>query len=176
MPRIIKLTKRQLTETDEGDFSYVDDENGMPSSIGQTQISVDGKVSDTESGDTLIGDRVANTLTPQSYSRFSHYTNGYRHGMREGVDVNNDNVDDFYNNDELDILSNGDDKDNLVKIPEGVDYKTDMLVDAMSSLSSKQQAIVINKILENIDMSSLPYNWKKELMMKLLSNNKIKRS
>ena len=94
--------------------------------------------------------------------------------MREGVDVNNDNVDDFYNNDELDILSNGDNNDNLIQIPQGVDYKTNMLVAAMNNLNSKQQAIVINKILENVDMNSIPYRWKKELIMKLLSNNKIK--
>ena len=139
MPRIIKLTKQQLKETDNGDFDYIDDENDMPSRIGQSQISVVGKVEDTES-----------------------------------VDVNNDNVDDFYNNDELDILSNGDNNDNLIQIPQGVDYKTNMLVDAMNNLNSKQQAIVINKILENVNMNDIPYRWKKELIMKLLSNNKIK--
>ena len=174
MPRIIKLTKRQLKETDISDFDYIDDENDMPSRIGQSQISVDGKVDDTESGDTLIGDRVAKSMTPQTYSRFNNYSNGYSHRMREGVDVNKDNVDDFYNNDELDMLSNGDNNDNLIKIPQGVDYKTNMLVAAMNNLNSKQQAIVINKILENVDMNSIPYRWKKELIMKLLSNNKIK--
>ena len=162
MPRIIKLTKQQLKETDNGDFDYIDDENDMPSSIGQSQISVDGKVDDTESGDTLIGDRIAKSMTPQTYSRFNNYSNGYCHRMREGVDVNNDNVDDFYNN------------DNLIQIPQGVDYKTNMLVDAMNNLNSKQQAIVINKILENVNMNGIPYRWKKELIMKLLSNNKIK--
>ena len=174
MPRIIKLTKRQLKETDSSDFDYIDDENDMPSRIGQSQISVNGKVDDTESGDTLIGDRVAKSMTPQTYSRFNNYSNGYCHRMREGVDVNKDNVDDFYNNDELDMLSNGDNNDNLIKIPQGVDYKTNMLVDAMNNLNPKQQAIVINKILENVDMISIPYRWKKELIVKLLSNNKIK--
>lgn len=174
MPRIIKLTKQQLKETDNGDFDYIDNENDMPSSIGQSQISVDGKVDDTKSGNTLIGDRIAKSMTPQTYSRFNNYSNSYCHRMREGVDVNNDNVDDFYNNDELDILSNGDNNDNLIQIPQGVDYKTNMLVDAMNNLNSKQQAIVINKILENVNMNGIPYRWKKELIMKLLSNNKIK--
>lgn len=174
MPKIIKLTRKQLREADECDFDYIDNENDMPSSNGQTQIGVDGKIDDTESGDTLIGDRVAASMMPQTYSRFNNYSNGYHHCMREGVDVNNDNVDDFYNNDELDILSNGDNNDNLVKIPQGVDYKTDMLVNAMSNLNSRQQAIVLNKILENVDMNNIPYKWKKELIMKLLSNNKVK--
>ena len=49
-----------------------------------------------------------------------------------------------------------------------------MLVDAMNNLNSRQQAIVINKILENVNMNGIPYRWKKELIMKLLSNNKIK--
>lgn len=172
MPRIIKLTKKQLKEADDGNFDYIDDNNDMPSSNNLSQISVDGKLDNDRSGDPLIGDRIAKSITAQTYSRFNNYSNNFRHGMREGVDVNNDNVDDFYNNDELDILSNGDDNDNLVKIPQGVDYKTNMLVDSMSNLNSKQQAIVLNKILENIDLNSIPYRWKKELIMKMLSNNK----
>ena len=92
--------------------------------------------------------------------------------MREGVDINKDNVDDFYNNDELDTLSNGDINDNLTKIPQGVEYKTDVLIDAIDTLQPKQQAIVLNKILENLDMSSIPYMWKKELIKKLMTNNK----
>jgi hypothetical protein len=97
--------------------------------------------------------------------------------MREGINVandnNNDNVDDFYNHSELDIMSNGDDKDNLTKIPNGVDKKTQILVDAISSsnLKPKQQAMVLNKLLEVLNISSIPYSWKKELMLKLKGNN-----
>lgn len=171
MPRIIKLTRKQLGEADDGDFDYIDNDNDLPPSQGQSQISVDGKLNDVDYGNTLIGDKVAGSMTPQTYSRFNNYSNSRPRGMREGVDINNDNVDDFYNNDELDILSNGDNGDNLVKIPQGVDYKTDALVSAISNLNAKQQAIVLNKILENVNLSGIPYKWRKELIMKITSNN-----
>lgn len=171
MSRIIKLTKKQLQEMDSSDFLYLDTDNDRSPSDAESQISVDGKIDDTTSGDTLIGNKVANSLTPQWYNRYRSYANLQGRCMREGVDINKDGVDDFYNNEELDILSNGDNNDNLCKIPAGVERKTDILVDAISNLTTKQQAIVINKILENVNMSNIPYSWRKELMMKLLSNN-----
>lgn len=172
MSRVIKLTKKQLQEMDTSDFLYLDTNNDKCSSDAESHISVDGKIDDTTSGDTLISDKIANSLTPQWYNRYRSYANLQGRCMREGVDLDNDNVDDFYNSEELDILSNNKDNDNLCKISQGVERKTDMLVDSISSLTAKQQGIVINKILDNVDLSSLPYSWKKELMMKLFSNNK----
>lgn len=156
---------------DSSDFLYLDTDNDRSPSDADSHISVDGKIDDTTSGNTLTGDKIANSLTPQWYNRYRSYANLQGRCMREGVDLDNDNVDDFYNHDELDILSNGKDNDNLCKIPQGVERKTDILVDSISQLTVKQQGIVINKILDNVDMSSLPYSWRKELMMKLLSNN-----
>lgn len=156
---------------DSSDFLYLDTGNDRSPSDADSHISVDGKIDDTTSGNTLTADKVANSLTPQWYNRYRSYANLQGRCMREGVDLDNDNVDDFYNHDELDILSNGKDNDNLCKIPQGVERKTDILVDSISQLTAKQQGIVINKILDNVDMSSLPYSWRKELMMKLLSNN-----
>jgi hypothetical protein len=171
MSRVIRLTKKQLQEMDSSDFLYLDTDNDRSPSDADSHISVDGKIDDTTSGNTLTADKVANSLTPQWYNRYRSYANLQGRCMREGVDLDNDNVDDFYNHDELDILSNGKDNDNLCKIPQGVERKTDILVDSISQLTAKQQGIVINKILDNVDMSSLPYSWRKELMMKLLSNN-----
>lgn len=156
---------------DSSGFLYLDTDNDRSPSDADSHIGVDGKIDDTTSGNTLTADKVANSLTPQWYNRYRSYTNLQGRCMREGVDLDNDNVDDFYNHDELDILSNGKDNDNLCKIPQGVERKTDILVDSISQLTAKQQGIVINKILDNVDMSSLPYSWRKELMMKLLSNN-----
>lgn len=156
---------------DSSGFLYLDTNNDRSPSDADSHISVDGKIDDTTSGDTLTGDKVAHSLTPQWYNRYRSYANLQGRCMREGVDVDNDGVDDFYNNDELDILSNGNDNDNLCKIPQGVERKTDILVDAIKPLNTRQQAIVINKILENVNMSDIPYSWRKELMMKLLSNN-----
>lgn len=172
MAKIIKLTYRQLREAEGSDFTYLDTDNDKASCDGKSQISVDGKIDNDTVGDTTTNDKIASVLTPQSYNRFHSYGSLYGRNMREGVDINKDNVDDFYNNDELDILSNGDINDNLTKIPQGVEYKTDVLIDAIDTLQPKQQAIVLNKILENLDMSSIPYMWKKELIRKLMTNNK----
>ena len=81
--------------------------------------------------------------------------------------MNNDGVDDFYNNAELDTLGNGDTNDDLIKIPESVQRKMNLLIDSMQMLSPKQQAIVLNKIIESFDLSSIPYSWLKELRLKI---------
>lgn len=172
MPRIIKLTNTQLKEAEGDNFVYLDSDNDKPSCDGNSHVSVDGKIDDDTVGNPTTSDDVSKMTSPQSYNRFYGYSSSCRNSMREGVDVNKDNVDDFYNNDELDLLSNGNENDNLVKIPQGVDYKTNVLLDAISNLMPKQQAIVLNKILENVNMNSIPYQWKKELIMKLFSNNK----
>ena len=69
------------------------------------------------------------------------------------TDNNKDGVDDFYNNDELDIMSNGDERDNLECISNTVDTRTDNLVNLIKQLPPKKQAIVLNKILENMDLN-----------------------
>lgn len=171
MQKVIKLTKRQLQEMNCTDFFYLDTDNDRCSTDGQSHISVDGKVDDINSGETLISDKIANSLTPQWYNRYRSYANLQGRCVREGVDLDKDNVDDFFNHEELDIASNKKDNDNLCKIPQGAEKKTDMFIDAIIPLNCKQQAICINKILDNVDLSSLPYSWKKELYLKLITNN-----
>ena len=89
--------------------------------------------------------------------------------MREGVDLDKSN--DFYDmkgfyNAELNILTNNNDKDNLVKIPQSIERKLDILLDSIkqSNLTPKQQAIVLNKIIEELDYDNIPNQWKKELI------------
>ena len=94
--------------------------------------------------------------------------------IRENDD-NNDGVDDFYKHSELDILSDNDDQNNLIKIPKGVDVKLDSLIDSITNLQPKQQAIVLNKLVETMKLDSIPYSWAKELMNKILSRNNIQK-
>lgn len=173
MSKNIKVTEeqyRKLQEAIDNDFIYFTDDD-VKNCNGLTNISADGKLDDNEFAEPVTSDKIQQSLTPQGYNRYRTYGN-ISHSMREGVDVNKDNVDDFYNNDEMDIMSNGDEKDNLVKIPAGVDNKTQLLVDAIANnkLTPKQQAIVINKLIETLDLSQIPYSWRKELMLKLKAN------
>ena len=89
--------------------------------------------------------------------------------MREGVEMDKSN--DFYdvkgfNNTELNMLTNGNDKDNLVKIPQSIERKLNILLDSIKQnrLTPKQQAIVLNKIIEELDYDNIPNQWKKELI------------
>lgn len=181
MGKNIKITERQykmLKEASDDDFSYFTDDDTKPYD-GQLNVTANGKIDPETNGQPTTGDKVQMALTPQGYARYRSYGNIYPRNMREGInpmtDKNADGVDDFYNHEELDILSNGNENDNLTKIPAGIDTKTQMLVDAIKSnnLTSKQQAMVLNKLIEALDLSSIPYSWKKELMLKLKANNNV---
>lgn len=165
---IIKLTEQQLKEAEESSFEYL--ANGdFKEYNGQSEVSVGGKKDNETNGTPKTSDDFADKLTSQTYNRYCG--KAYKpHTIRE-QDSNDDGVDDFYNNSELDMLGNDMDNDDLVKIPQGIQYKADILVKAISPLSPKQQAIVLNKIIENLDLSSLPYSWLKELRLKINSRN-----
>lgn len=171
----IKISEAQyklITEDLSDEFMYLSGNDDAPHYDGQVNVTANGKTDDAENGNPVTADKVQHMLTPQSYNRYRSYGN-ISHAMRESNDKNNDGIDDFYNNDELDILSNGIENDNLMKIPSGIERKVDILVDAIknTNLKPKQQAIVLNKIVETFDLSTIPYAWKKELVLKLMSNN-----
>lgn len=164
--RTIKVTENQLRETEGEAFKYIDADNNYSPYNGQTEISVSGNMDGENEGQPITGDQIAQQLTPQSYTRYRMYGNLQRHTMRES-DENNDGVDDFYNNTELDTLSNGDDSDDITKVPESVIRKLNILMDSMQNLRVRQQAMILNKLIENFDFSQLPSSWKKELMKKI---------
>lgn len=180
MKRIIKLTEKQLKEVDNDTFTYLSGSD-VSNYDGQTHISVSGKLSDDEYGNPSTTDKISNTLTPQTYSRYGIGVYGRRKNINEeeSMDSNNstkdtdddNNINNFYKKDELDILGNDVNNDNLTKIPEGVDYKLNLLLDEMNSskLTPKQQAIVLNKMIEVIECHEIPFSWKKTLMLKLKS-------
>ena len=175
MAKIIKLTKTQLLEADGTAFEYFDADNSIPSNVGTKEIGVTGKVNDKEYGNPASSDKIANTMTVQGYNRYRMYGSNVRPDTIRENDDNNDGVDDFYNHSELDILSDNDDQNNLIKIPKGVDVKLDSLIDSITNLQPKQQAIVLNKLVETMKLDSIPYSWAKELMQKILSRNNIQK-
>jgi hypothetical protein len=76
-------------------------------------------------------------------------------------DTDNNGVDDFFEKPELDNSS----KNDIVQIPQGVQRKVDLLLSDMKRLSPKQQAIVLDKIIENLNLSSLPPSYLKNLRL-----------
>lgn len=161
----IKLTESQLYEAQQDAFEYLTNSDTIHND-GQKNVSVGGKLNDKENGSPITTDDFASMTTTQAYNRYGAIGNTYTRGLTE-TDNNKDGVDDFYNNDELDIMSNGDETDNLEGISNTVDTRTDNLVNLIKQLPPKKQAIVLNKILENMDLNGLSYNWKKELAKKL---------
>ncbi len=170
--KIIKLTKNQLKETEGTAFKYLDIDNDTPNDVGNSQIGVTGKIDSETFGIPITGDKIGNTMSVQGWNRYRAYGN-YMNGNIKESDNNNDGVDDFYNHNELDILSDGDNKNNLIKIPKTVDNRLDMLIKSIESLQPKQQAMVVNKLIETIKLENIPYAWAKELMFKIMSKKNI---
>lgn len=172
MGRIIKVTEQQLKEALGDAFSYLDFDSDVKPFDGNTNISVTGKLSDTEDGAPVTTDDIGTMLSPQNY--ISQRTGARMYNrpatfLRED-DKNNDGVDDFFNHDELDVLSNGDDSDDITRVPGSVLNKLDLLLKAMETMSPKQKAMVVNKLIESIDWSAVMGPWRKELSLKIMGN------
>ena len=171
MPKNIKITEKQykmLQEEIDDSFTYFSDSDTKPYD-GQVNISANGKIDGETNAKPTTADKVQHSLTPQGYGRYRSYGNISPRTMREGVEIDKSN--DFYdvkgfNNTELNVLTNGNDKDNLVKIPQSIERKLDILLDSIKQnrLTPKQQAIVLNKIIEELDYDNIPNQWKKELI------------
>ena len=73
MKKIIKLTEKQLREAENGLFSYTLDSE-VPNCMGNSEISVGGKLNDREMGEPKDAGYISDELTPQGYGR---YWNGY---------------------------------------------------------------------------------------------------
>ena len=167
MKKIIKITKRQLNEFETGDFGYWDAENDThPFDI--SRITADGYMNDEEFGDRTTTDDFAGPQTPQGFfnRRYGMMTNR----MNEQSNQSNDFYDtQGFQNQELNILTNNDDKDNLVKIPQTILSKLKILLDSVRQLNlkPKQQAIILDKFVEELDYDNIPTQWKKELINKI---------
>ena len=187
MKNIIKLTERQLHEIEGVSFEYIDGNDETNEYDAATEIAVNGTPGVTIAGglediynDT--SDDIAAQITRPGWSAlYGMYGSGRRLHEQQNQqqpqqqvnpeDKNGDNVDDDYTkqNGNLDTLSNGNPTDNLAVVPQTTLDKADLLLNAMRTekLSGRQCAIVLNKIIENIDFSGVPYSWKKELRLKI---------
>lgn len=166
--RIIRITEQQLKEAYPDAYEYLDNNSDVKPFDGNTNISVAGKVSDEEDGMTITTDDVATMVTNQN-NPYGYRTSGYARPYIGEADANADGVDDFYNHDELDTLSNGEKKDDITRVPDSIIRKLDILIDAMAPLNGKQKMMILNKMVENVDMQQAPYQWRKELALKITS-------
>lgn len=166
--RTIKVTREQLREAYPDAYEYLDSDSDVKPYDGTTDISVTGKLSDEEDGMPVTTDDIANMVTNQN-SPYGYRPSGYARPYISEDDNNGDGVDDFYNHSELDTISNGDKNDDITRVPESVIRKIDILIEAMSPLNGKQKAMLLNKLVENIDMTQVPSQWRKELALKITS-------
>lgn len=171
--RVIKITEAQLREAEGNAFEYLDSNNDIPNNVGNSEIGVTGKIDGEEYGTPATSDKISNTMSNQSWNRFRGYSTNMRPNNLREEDENNDGVDDFYNHDELNILTDDNDKNNLIKIPNSIEQRLNILIKSIENLQPKQQAMVINKIIDSINVEKIPYSWAKELMYKILAKNKI---
>lgn len=175
MNKVVKITRQQFNEAEGDDmFQYLDWNDGDRPFSAQSEISADGKMNSGGNGDPLTTDKVAAMVTPQSALRYKGFFGRQRGimSMREDNDRNGDGVDDFYNDKELDTLSDGNKDNDTTRVPSSVLKKLDMLIDAiaMAALKPKQVAMVMNKVIENMNFETVPFSWRKELSMKILNN------
>lgn len=156
-------------EADENMFPYVTDSPFKPFD-GYNNITPEGNKEGEEKADSrTTGDMIQQMRTMDGWNRYRTYGNIYPTTVREGVEINQ--KEDFYdtkgfNNDELNILTDEDETDNLVKIPQGIERKLNILLNAIkqSNLRPKQQAIVLKKVIEELDYDAIPNQWKKEMI------------
>lgn len=194
---IIKITESQLKEADNDAFHYLDATDDTSPFNGQSSISAQGKMNGWKNGEPIMTDRIANQRIPQGWWRYRGYGNLYRPqpGMKdlynEGVaintdlqgDENQDGIDDVFTNiasvgqgNGVKSLSDGDDNNNLAVIPQGVENKLNILVDAInqSKLNPKQIATVLDKFQESFPQLSQNSAFIKSLLRQQIDVNDIR--
>ena len=157
--------KKHIVKINEEQYSYLKDDDDTRPYDGNSKVSVTGKFDTDTDGAPKTTDEIGKTFTPQAYT---YYRRPLMRRLGES-DGDGDRVNDFYNVDQANTLSD-DDKDNdLTVIPESISYKLDAFLDAMSSqnLNGDQIANVMNKILEAVDFSKVPFKARKELRLKI---------
>ena len=165
MPRNIKITEEQynrIIESTEDTFSYITDDDTKPYD-GQVNITANGKEEPTKNANPVMGDKVQNSLTPQSYRRYGSYGNLSPRCMREGVDITNkeDNTaDDIGETDAFD--SDKLENPKLVQIPNTVQKRMELFVDSISNLNPMQKAVVLNKLRPYLTSDSTTYHQQKK--------------
>lgn len=163
--------KNHIVKINEEQYSYLKGDDDTRPFDGNSAVSVAGKLNAETDGNPKTGDDVSKAFTPQAWT---YYRTNRRGRISENEHVSNgdydhDNVDDFYNVDSANTLSNGNHDDNLTVVPQTVLMRVNALIQTMntSSLSPVQVANVVNKFLESVDFSNMPYKLKKEIRLKV---------
>ena len=187
MPKNIKITEKQyrmLQEADEEVFSYTTDSDVKPFD-GFGGVNVDGKIDgETNAEEKVTSDRVEKMRTMDGWNRYRTYGRLYPTVVREGVitkgnDANkSDDIGEvpsaIKNNKDLNTLTN-DKKDDLTRIPQGVQDKINLLLDVVNkaNLTAKQKGIVLNKLIEALNTDSVPYQMQRK-WQKNINNGLVK--
>lgn len=191
MNKIIKITEGQLMESEGDVFSYIDSSDDDKPFDGQSMITAQGKLDGVKkNGEPIMTDRVARQRSLQTrnypggfFGGFGiPYVGGMGMGcMCEGIDVNKDNIDDFYSDvnsvgRDIDQMSDGDPTNNLEVIPPSVDKYLNNLLDQMKqhNLNNKQVAMVMNKMLEENPRLSANSEFVKNLLRQKIDPKNIK--
>lgn len=196
MRRIIKITEAQLREAEGDAFKYLDVSDDTKPFDGQSTITAQGKLDGDENGEPIFTDRVARQRTPQSWARYRMYgninkpasaepknvvMNMFNEGVSLQGDENGDGIDDMFSDvakmgKDTEALSDGDKLNNLSVIPDGIDRKTDILINAMkqSNLTPKQIAIVINKLQDSFPEIANNSQFVKKLLRQQVDPNDIR--
>lgn len=177
MLRIIRLTEGQLKHIEETTFDNgIDTPNPIPE-IPQGQVAVAGKMEtgdDDYSNPVTTGD-IANTKAKSfPWGTGSYYRGTHNPMVAEGIDAESDGniqdgVDKFYNHDISNELIDGDESDDQQIIPHSVEMHLDRLISSMKTLTPKKQMAILNKLIANTDIQSVPPSFKKESSLKILS-------
>lgn len=181
MRKKIIISESQLRSIIESDGQYINPENNKPEYNGWSDTTAEGGLDSEDDIMPMTTDDLANDMTNQ---RIAHY-GCTRQGVvpkipKDGIvdeDVNfnnnsmtNDNDNSFLDSG-LDALSNNDKDDDSIVINNTIQSHIELLINDMKSLPAKKKAMVINKMIENADLESIPQAWKRDLVLKIWNDN-----
>lgn len=154
--RLIKITEKQLREV-EG-FNYFSGSD-TPNGDGNTHISVGGRYDGNEMAKPIDSNDIASSETANSYNRYYDRSHGITRNLREDIDENQDLDGDNDNNGIKDNAETPEFDDNpnndVVQIPQGVEYKEQMLAKAVKTLTPKQQGVVLKRFTDDLNLKGL---------------------
>lgn len=186
MPRTIVITEEQLKQIEEAIFDNgLDSLNTIPQYIG-SQVTTSGKENDEDFADPITSGELAGKMSKS----FPWGTGAYYRGttvpainedgqgavsdMYNNTDQTGDGVKDMFNHADANELNDGDETDDQQIIPYSVERHLDRLIDSIKQmkLTPKKQINVLNKLVDNLDIKTLPPSYKKETSMKIFAKNR----
>lgn len=174
--------KRYMTEMEDANYVYIDSSSTLPSMTGLETVSANGGCPDYRNFEKIeptTTDDVADTMCNMRTTRMSGSGFGVNKNftddeedITESVEIGGGNYqgigDDTIGNSQLlDTLSDGDDSDDDSMVNRTILAAVDRLINLTQSLPAKKKAMVLNKIIENYELESIPHTWKRQLIQKI---------